>query len=108
MADMPEYIQVTTTVASREEAERIAAALVASRLAACVQIIGPIRSTYHWKEKIETADEWQCTAKSRREAFDRLEAAIRRLHSYETPEIIATPIVALAADYAAWLEAETE
>jgi periplasmic divalent cation tolerance protein len=103
---MPEYIQVVTTVKHRDEAARIGRALVEERLAACVQISGPITSTYRWRGQIETAEEWQCMAKSRRDLFEPIERTIRRLHSYETPEIIATPISAGSEAYLAWLDAE--
>jgi periplasmic divalent cation tolerance protein len=105
---MSDYIQVVTTTERREDAERIARALVEERLAACVQVTGPITSTYRWRGEIETAQEWQCWAKSRRDLYDRIEQAIRRLHPYEVPEILAMPIVAGSADYLAWLSAETE
>ena len=91
---MHETIQVSTTTATKADAERIAAALVERRLAACVQVGGPIRSCYRWQGKIETAEEWLCTAKTTREAYDQVEQAIRELHPYEEPEIIAVPIVA--------------
>ena len=104
---MPDYLQVVTTTALREEAERIARELVEARLAACVQIVGPILSTYRWQDKIETGEEWQCWAKTRGELFARVEAAIRRIHPYEVPEILAVPVVAGSANYLAWLEAET-
>lgn len=103
---MTDYIQVLTTVERREDAERIARELVERRLAACVQVAGPITSTYRWQGKIETAQEWQCLAKSRRELFDVIEEAIRKLHPYEVPEILATPIVSGGADYLAWLDRE--
>ena len=101
---MPESVQVLTTVEKREEAETIAHSLVEKRLAACVQVVGPIISTYRWKGEIETAEEWQCLVKTRRELYPQVERAIRRLHSYEVPEIIATPIVAASADYLEWLD----
>jgi periplasmic divalent cation tolerance protein len=104
---MSEYIQVVTTTEHREDAERIARALVEQRLTACVQVTGPITSTYRWHGQIETAAEWQCWAKSRRELYVEIEQAIRRLHPYEVPEILAMPIVAGSADYLAWLERET-
>ena len=103
---MSEYTQVVTTTERREDAERIARVLVEQRLAACVQIVGPISSTYHWQGKIETAEEWQCWAKTRRELYQRVEREIGRLHSYDVPEILAVPIVAGSADYLAWLDAE--
>lgn len=103
---MPEFIQVVTTVEHRDEAERIGRTLVDERLAACVQISGPITSTYRWHGNIETTEEWQCTAKSRRDLFEQIEQTIRRLHSYETPEIIATAISAGSEAYLTWLDGE--
>ncbi len=105
---MSEYIQVVTTIDSREGAERIARELVQRRLAACVQIVGPIGSTYRWQGKIERAEEWQCWAKTRRELYEPIEQAIGRLHPYDVPEILAIPIVAGSADYLAWLDAEVK
>jgi periplasmic divalent cation tolerance protein len=105
---MADYIQVVTTTGQREDAERIARELVESRLAACVQIVGPITSTYRWQGKIEVAEEWQCWAKSRRELYDEVERAIRRLHTYEVPEILALPVLAGSADYLAWLDGEVK
>jgi periplasmic divalent cation tolerance protein len=104
---MPDYIQVVTTTASRDEAERIARSLVEERLAACVQIVGPITSTYRWQGKIETSEEWQCWAKSRGELYAQIEQAIRRLHPYEVPEILAVPVVAGSDSYLKWLREET-
>jgi len=104
---MSTHIQVLTTTARREEAERIARELVELRLAACVQIAGPITSIYHWQGKIETGEEWQCLAKTRSDLFARVEEAIRRIHPYEVPEILAIPVVAGSASYLTWLDAET-
>ena len=59
-----EYLQVPTTAGSEEEAERIGAALVERRLAACVQVVGPIASRYRWQGEVETAREWICVAKT--------------------------------------------
>jgi periplasmic divalent cation tolerance protein len=96
--------QVTTTVATQADAERIAAALVEERLAACVQIAGPIISTYRWQGAIERATEWHCHCKTTRARYPALEARLRELHAYETPEIIALPIVAGFPAYLAWIE----
>jgi len=103
---MPDYIQVVTTTAERKDADRIALALVEERLAACVQVTGPIQSTYRWRGAIESAQEWQCWAKTRRDLYERVEQAIRRLHPYEVPEILAIPILAGSASYLAWLDGE--
>jgi periplasmic divalent cation tolerance protein len=100
---MAEYLQVLTTTGSEQEAERIAAALVERRLAACVQIVGPIASRYRWQGEVEAAREWICLVKTEASRYAELEATIAELHSYEEPEIVATPIVAGSAGYLAWL-----
>ncbi|MDY0166506.1 MAG: divalent-cation tolerance protein CutA [Thermoguttaceae bacterium] len=103
---MSEHIQVVTTTDKRDDAVAIANALVEQRLAACVQIIGPITSVYRWKGQIETAEEWQCWAKSRQDRYTQIEQAIRQSHTYEQPEILAMPITAASAGYLAWLDAQ--
>lgn len=97
------YLQVSTTVASEEEAERIGSALLEKRLAACVQVIGPIESRYRWQGEIERSREWLCLAKTDRSRYPELEATIGELHSYDEPELIATPIVAGSAGYLRWI-----
>ena len=101
-----EFIQVITTIDSEEGARKIAQALVEKRLAGCVQIIGPIRSIYWWKKKIETAQEWLCLIKTRSHLFEKMEKTIRKIHPYETPEILATPITQASQDYLNWLDSE--
>jgi periplasmic divalent cation tolerance protein len=103
---MAEYIQVLTTVSRREEAEQIAQSLVNARLTACVQVSGPITSVYRWRGQVETAQEWQCAAKSRRDLYGEIETLIRRLHSYEVPEILAVALLEGSAQYLAWLDGE--
>ena len=105
---MTDAIQVSVTTETRENAEQISQALVESRLAACVQIVGPITSRYHWQGSIETAEEYLCLIKTRKELYDQLESAILDLHPYEVPEIIALPIVAASKNYLDWLMSETE
>jgi periplasmic divalent cation tolerance protein len=105
---VPEHVQVLTTAGSVEEAERIAAALVERRLSACVQTVGPVRSRYRWQGAIEDAEEWQCVAKTEARRYDEVEAAIRELHSYEEPEIVALPVVAGSAGYLGWVSAEVK
>lgn len=100
---MTDYVQVLTTTGDEEEAERMSVALVERRLAACVQVIGPISSRYRWQGKVEHEREWLCLAKTEASRYDELERAVRELHSYEEPEIVATPIVAGSAGYLAWL-----
>ncbi len=101
-----EYIQVFTTTEKKEDAEKIAKAIVEKRLAGCIQIVGPITSTYWWKGNVETAEEWLLFIKSKKELYEELEKAIKEIHPYETPEIIAMPIVAGSKDYLEWLKNE--
>ena len=101
---MAQHIEVVTTTDSQDDARRIARELVESRLAACVQIRGPIESIYRWKGQIESAQEWQCVAKTRRELFPQVEKTIRELHSYEVPEILAVEIVESSRAYTEWLD----
>jgi periplasmic divalent cation tolerance protein len=105
---MADHIQVLTTAGSSEEAERIAATLVERRLAACVQTVGPVRSRYRWQGEIEEAEEWQCLVKTEASRYEEVEAAVRELHSYEEPEIVALPIVAGSAGYLGWVSAEVQ
>ena len=102
-----EAIQVITTTAERTEADTIAEALLQQRLAACVQIGGPVDSSYWWNGRIETSREFVLTIKTRRDLFPRLEAAILALHSYEQPEILAFAAVEVTPGYLKWLEEQT-
>jgi len=104
---MGDFIQVTTTASSKVEAEKIAGALLEKRLAACVQVVGPIESHYWWQGKIEHAAEWLCIIKTRRGKFPAVESAIRANHSYEVPEIVACPIEGGSEPYLQWLRNET-
>lgn len=105
---MTDAIQVITTVSDQADAKRIAASLVAKELAACVQVTGSVESTYRWKGQIEKSQEWVCTIKTRRELFAEVQRAIRDLHSYDEPEIIALPIVASSESYLAWIAESTK
>ncbi|MBN1429338.1 MAG: divalent-cation tolerance protein CutA [Anaerolineae bacterium] len=100
------YIQVITTVSSQEAAHQIARVLVEKRLAGCVQIVGPITSTYWWQGEVEVSKEWQCLIKSRQDLFEEIEKAILDMHPYDVPEILATPVAAGNQDYLTWLEGE--
>ncbi|TBV80334.1 MAG: divalent-cation tolerance protein CutA [Desulfobulbaceae bacterium] len=101
-----EYIQVITTVATKEDAERIARSLLDAHLAACVQIIGPVTSIYWWQGAVERADEYQCQIKARADHFSQVEEAITRIHPYDMPEVVAMPIPTCNAAYASWLRQE--
>ena len=105
---MADFLQVMTTLAEREDAERIAGQLVEMRLAACVQVIGPIRSFYRWQGKVESSEEWLCVAKTHRDRYAEVEAAILAEHPYELPEIIATELAAGSAAYLNWLEEQLQ
>ena len=105
---MKSYIQVTTTTETKEQAQTIAQHLVETRLAACVQITGTITSIYRWKGKVENSQEWLCLIKTRDDLYNKVEAAIKSQHPYETPEIIAVPIVKGSKEYLNWLDDETE
>ncbi len=101
----PEAIVVLMTAGSREEAARLAEMLVGSRLAACVQIMPEMESVYHWQGQVERTPETLLLAKTTPENFAELELAVRALHSYETPEIVALSITAASAPYLEWLTA---
>jgi periplasmic divalent cation tolerance protein len=106
MSEQPtDAIVVLMTAGSREEAARLADILVVARLAACVQILPEIESVYHWQGKVERAPEILLLAKTTEANFAALEAAVRSLHTYETPEIIALPVTASSAPYLEWLTA---
>ena len=104
---MTGYVAVLTTTASETEAETIAQALLAEGLAACVQI-SAIRSRYVWNGAVQREEEQLLTIKTRAELFEPVRAKIRTLHSYDTPEITAVPIVAGDADYLSWIGSVTK
>ncbi|HEV7364285.1 MAG TPA: divalent-cation tolerance protein CutA [Gemmatimonadales bacterium] len=96
--------QVTTTLPDQTAAERVAAQLVEERLAACAQVLGPIRSTYWWEGKVEQANEWYCHLKTTLARLPGLQSRILELHPYQVPEIIAVPILQGNPDYLKWIE----
>jgi periplasmic divalent cation tolerance protein len=99
----PEYVVVLVTAASAEEGARLGRTLVEERLAACANVIGPIRSIYRWQGAVEEADEHLLLLKARGAEVAALEARVRALHSYDVPEVIALPVTAGSAQYLAWL-----
>ena len=89
--------------ASAEQAETIAQALVGERLAACVNLVSPIRSIYRWQGEVQTEAEHMMIIKTRAKLVSKVEARVRELHSYQVPEVIALPIVAGAESYLEWI-----
>ncbi|MCS6926246.1 MAG: divalent-cation tolerance protein CutA [Candidatus Binatia bacterium] len=104
---MTGYLVVFVTTGGTAEAEQIATTLVNERLAACVNILNPIRSFYRWQGAINDDQECLLLIKARAEDFDALAARVKTLHSYQVPEIIAVPIVAGSDAYIDWLRSET-
>lgn len=100
---MQSIIEVTTTCGSPEAARKLAAHLVSARLAACVQVTGPIESVYRWQGQVQTDQEWACTIKSLASAKDSVIKFIEANHSYEVPQILIAEVAASAA-YAQWVE----
>ena len=105
---MTDKILVHTTCDSEAEALRIARSLVDAKLAACVAVTPGTMSVYRWKGAIEQSKEWTLTAKSRRDLFPALCATIRRLHSYQTPEVLAVAVVDASPEYERWMDAELQ
>lgn len=100
---MCELIQIITTVDNQEKALKIAENLVQRKLAGCVQVSGPITSTYWWEGKVETSKEWYCIIKTLSNLYKEVEAAILSIHPYEVPEILALPIIGGNPAYLNWL-----
>ena len=104
----PQYILVMITAPSQEVAQIIADSLLGKRLAACVNFISPVHSVYFWKGKIDSEDEVLLLVKTREDLFqDRLVPAVKAAHPYETPEIIALPILMGSPEYLEWISSET-
>ena len=97
-------VSVYVVFANAEEAERIGRAVVEERLAACINILPPIRSIYRWKGKVERADEVAAILKTHHWCADALIARIAELHSYEVPCIVSWPIDKILGAYADWVE----
>jgi len=101
------HIQVLISIDTEEGARVLQRLLVERRVAACVQILGPISSTYWWEGRIEEAQEWLCLAKTLAGQYHRLESLVKDNHPYDVPEILALPILAGNKDYLDWIETET-
>jgi periplasmic divalent cation tolerance protein len=95
---------VLSTTGTEGEASRIAQALVERRLAACVNVVPGVSSTYRWQGVVRTDSEWLLVVKTRRDRFDEVRAAIRELHTYEVPEVVMLDIVDGDPAYLAWID----
>ncbi|HTT52288.1 MAG TPA: divalent-cation tolerance protein CutA [Streptosporangiaceae bacterium] len=101
------YVQVQTTTDSRAEAIELGRDAVQARLAACAQVAGPVVSTFWWEGALERAEEWLLLLKLPAAGYQELADFLTQRHSYDEPEIVATPIVAGAATFLSWIEEET-
>ena len=97
------YIVVLITAKDQEEAKKIADHLLSGKLAACVNIISGVQSVFWWENKIDNAQEVLLIVKSKKTLFKRIVSAVREVHSYSVPEIIALPIVNGHKDYLKWI-----
>jgi|SRR5260370_5359107 periplasmic divalent cation tolerance protein len=102
---MTDKILVLSTCAAEADAERLARALLDTRLAACVNVVPGVRSFYRWKGEIESEIEFMLIIKTSRDLFPALRAEIEKLHPYEVPELLALPVLAGAENYLSWLQA---
>jgi len=105
---MSDPIVIFVTCGSEEEGLKIANALVEGHLAACVNLISPIRSIYQWEGKIWDEKEWLLIIKTQKERFEELEKKVKSLHSYSVPEIISLPISGGSSSYLKWIKENTE
>jgi periplasmic divalent cation tolerance protein len=95
---------VLTTIGSEEDGARLARSLIEKRLVACVNVLGPARSLYMWKGKLEDDSERLLLMKTRADRYPELEAALQELHPYEVPEVLAIPIERGSGAYLSWID----
>jgi len=100
---MTDKVLVLTTVGSKDEARKMARALVEQLLAACVNIVQQVDSIYRWEGEVEETEEWLLIVKTTRAAFERVRAAILELHSYEMPECVSVSIEEGSVGYLSWI-----
>jgi periplasmic divalent cation tolerance protein len=104
---MEKFIVVLVMASSEEEAKKIARVLVEKKLAACVNLVKEVQSIFRWKGKLSEENEVLLIIKTKSKQFKDVEAEVKKLHSYEVPEIIALPIIAGSKDYLFWVDSET-
>ena len=110
MRDSPtesRYREVRTTTDDHDEALRLVRGAVERRLAACGQVVGPIRSIYRWRGAVQDEREWLCLLKTTSERASSLIAFLEDEHSYEVPEVVATSLTAVSEAYGEWIDEET-
>ena len=103
---MSERLVVLMTAGSRDEADKIANALVTEMLAACVNVLPGVTSVYRWEGEVQRDQEWLLVAKSTRQVLDDLVRCVQALHSYDLPEVIALPVVGGSEAYLRWVDGE--
>ncbi|WP_289018225.1 divalent-cation tolerance protein CutA [uncultured Ornithinimicrobium sp.] len=101
--ELPALVEAHVSVPDTDTAQRIASDLVARQLAACVQVLGPMTSVYTWEGEVHRSEEWLLLAKTTAASFPALTRAVRALHGYEVPEVVAVPITQALGEYAAWV-----
>jgi periplasmic divalent cation tolerance protein len=99
-----DFVIIMVTCASAKEAQRIADRVLAKRLAACANIVDGVRSKFWWKGKLDSAEETLVMMKTSKANFKKIENEIKKLHSYEVPEIIAVPVAAGSKEYLKWID----
>ncbi|WP_432138814.1 MULTISPECIES: divalent-cation tolerance protein CutA [unclassified Streptomyces] len=104
---MSQYLTVLTTTDTADKARALASGAVEARVAACAQIDGPVTSVYRWQGAVQAEQEWRVLYKTTAERYPDLEAHLRSVHDYDTPEIIATPVTHGSDAYLAWVSEET-
>ncbi|MGC5584461.1 divalent-cation tolerance protein CutA [Ornithinimicrobium sp. W1665] len=104
----PALVEAHVSVPDTDMAQRIASDLVARQLAACVQVLGPMTSVYTWDGEVHRNQEWLLVAKTTEEAFPDVARAVRTLHSYDVPEVVAVPITQALGEYASWVRQHSD
>ena len=102
-----EFVQLQTTLDDREQAEKLIRDAVECRLAACGQLLGPVKSSYWWNGAVEEAAEWLCVFKTTGALAASLERWIIKRHPYEVPEVVTVGIADVSKSYGEWIENET-
>ena len=99
---------VFVTCRDKSEAEKISQLLLKKKLIACANILGPVTSYFHWKGKVDVAEEFLIVMKSRKDLFERVSEYVKRLHSYEVPEVLAVQVLDGSKAYLDWMRVVLE